>query len=353
MNCSVLKINKNLKFLPLIGVIMLIFQNCGNPGDVDKSTSSVKMILDGGGYPYVLQNQEIYYFLRQGNPANTILLYSSDSIDSLSEVKPFEVWNGPDHGMSNIWSPEIYRINGNWLIYFEADNGNTDNHQLYVLMNDNENPMTDNWDLHGPIITDTEWNFGIHPSSFMVDGKQYLLWSGWEHRRAETETQCIFIAEMENPWTLKSERVLLSKPEFEWERQWINPDGSRSAYPIFVNENPEALISPDGKKVIVVYSASGIWTPYSTVGLIYADADSNLLDPHSWTKLAEPQSPVNPDNGKMVGISNISVADSPDGTSHYVFFQGHDFDGSAKYPHIYFKEFSWNDKSLPDFKFIE
>ena len=75
----------------------------------------------------------------------------------------------------------------------------------------------------------------------MPNGQLYLLWSGWPERRHETETQCIYIARMENPWTTSSNRVMISLPDHEWERQWINPDGHRSAYPIYVNENPEAF----------------------------------------------------------------------------------------------------------------
>jgi len=84
---------------------------------------------------------------------------------------------------------------------------------------------------------------------------------------------------MENPWTLATERVLISKPEYEWERQWVNPDGGRTAYPIYVNESPQYFHSKDNRTVIVYYAASGCWSPYYCTGMLTADADSDLLNP--------------------------------------------------------------------------
>ena len=93
---------------------------------------------------------------------------------------------------------------------------------------------------------------------------------------------------MENPWTLATERVLISKPEYEWERQWVNPDGGRTAYPIYVNESPQYFHSKDNRTVIVYYAASGCWSPYYCTGMLTADADSDLLNPASWKKSPVP-----------------------------------------------------------------
>ena len=72
---------------------------------------------------------------------------------------------------------------------------------------------------------------GIQATTFEHKGVRYLAWSGWPKRRTNAETQCIYIARMKDPWTLDSPRVLISKPEYEWERQWVNPDGSRYGLP--------------------------------------------------------------------------------------------------------------------------
>ena len=160
----------------------------------------------------------------------------------------------------------------------------------------------------------------------------------------------ILIAEMENPWTLSSERVMISSPVYEWERQWINPDGSRSAYPIYVNENPEPIVSPDGKNVVVVYSASGIWTEFNQLGMLYAPADSDLLDPAQWHKLPEPQFVPEEESG-LFGTSNVSVIPgvAPDGSQKMVYqAKYYKPDGERIYD-IRLKDITWDDASLPVF----
>lgn len=48
----------------------------------------------------------------------------------------------------------------------------------------------------------------------------------------------------EESWTLGSERVLISKPELEWERHYINETGWNPPHKVFVNEGPQPLKSP-------------------------------------------------------------------------------------------------------------
>ncbi len=305
-------------------------------------------ILDEGAYPYVIYHDDTYYFTMQSTMADTIELHAVKELQHLTNNTGKIIWTSTQCGMYHIWSPELHRINNSWYIYFELDNGNTDNHQLYVLENPSNDPMEGEWTLHGPIITDLDCNFGIHPTSVIVGSRQYILWSGWQKQRTETETQCIFIAEMENPWTLKSERVLISKPELEWERQWINPDGSRSAYPIFVNENPQAYVSPNEKNIIVTYSASGIWTAFNSLGMLYAPIGSDLLDPKSWTKSTEPLF-VNKLNNDIFGTSNISIVttDKPDNT--YMLFQAKRYEHEYIVSGIRMKQIKWNADELPIF----
>ncbi|MCH5219152.1 MAG: family 43 glycosylhydrolase [Muribaculaceae bacterium] len=336
-----------MKILVYIAALCLIFLS-GCSKKAETVSQQPTLLFEGAAYPNITFHNGKYYFTCQSPDIN---LYVADNIDSLATASPIVILNGAENGMMNIWSPEISRIGDKWYIYFEADDGNTDNHQLYVLENTEEDPLEGEWSLHGPIITNEEWNFGIHPSTFNIGERQFLLWSGWEHRRAETETQCIFIAEMENPWTLKSGRVLLSRPQYEWERQWITPYGTRSAYPIFVNENPEGFLSPDSSRVFIAYSASGIWTPYSIVGMLHADVNSDLLEPASWTKLPEPMSPVYDTNSDIVGISNISVITPTPDEPTLVLFQGHHLVDDQKYSDIYVQNVTWSPDGLPSFNF--
>lgn len=308
-----------------------------------------EVLFSGGQYPQGITVGDSIYFTRQCDPADIITIYAATAPEDLPAGRSRVVADCPSMGIHHVYSPEIHKIGDKWYVYFEGDSGNTDTHQLYVLENSAKSPMQGEWTLHGPIITNDEWNFGLHPTVFENRGKLYMLWSGWAKRRVESETQCIFIAEMENPWTLGSKRVLISSPQYEWERQWINPDGSRTAYPIFVNENPEVLFSPDGKRVVVVYSASGIWTVFSSLGMLYADTDSDLLNPASWTKMKEPQF-VPAEGSPLMGASNISVITLPGGKEQLMFYQAKYFDDQGNtHPDIYMKPIGWNSDNLPEF----
>lgn len=342
-----MKIHNHIYIVILLLSVLMAMSGCEPGSDAEGSDEAV-LVFQKGGYPHAIKEGDTYYYTMPDSRQGYLSIYSATSPDSLGQSSPVTVWETDDSGFQHIWSPELHRIGGRWYMYFEADDGNTDNHHIYVLENETESPLNRHWQLHGPVTVNKEWNYGIHPSAFTVGDRLYMIWSGWEKRRTETETQCIFIAEMENPWTLKSERVLISRPEHEWERQWINPDGSCSAYPIFVNENPEAYISPDGRNVIINYSASGIWTVFSTLGMLWAPTSADLLNPESWTKSPEPVFSV-ADDSQYGGVSNISLIPSADGQKTLMLYETKSFSGTINVnSSVLLKSIEWRD-GLPEF----
>lgn len=75
---------------------------------------------------------------------------------------------------------------------------------------------------------------------------------------------------MATPYQLKTVQVLLTTPDYDWERVTF-----------WVNEGP-AVIKRNGK-IYVTFSASETGVPYC-MGLLTADEDADLLDPRSWDK---------------------------------------------------------------------
>ena len=198
---------------------------------IDSANSYTNPLLQRGTEPWVIYHDSFYYYTQ--STENEISLWKTSDLTQLRTAMHKIIYNPKGQvGHAHIWAPELHFIQGKWFLYYTADDGNTDNHQLYVAVNDSTDPMKG------------------------------------------------------NPWTLSSDRILISIPTYEWERQWICPDGSQSAYPIYVNENPQAFITPT--KVNIYYSASGLWTPYYCIGKLEADINSDLLDPHSWKKYSEP-----------------------------------------------------------------
>ena len=301
---------KPLHTFSILCVLCVFVISCYH-GTAISDTGNETMLLERVGYPQGILHQGKYYFTFQSIGGDSVELLCTSQLEDLSEATRRTVWSTQRDSMTHFWSPEIHYVNNKWYLYFEGDDGNTDNHHLFVMECQDEDPMTGHFVMKGVIETHAEWNYGIHPNLLQLpSGELYLLWSGWPERRHETETQCIYIARMENPWTLSSERVMISKPEYEWERQWINPDGTRSAYPIYVNENPEAFVSPDGQRVIVLYSASGIWTEYTAMGMLSAPITANLLDKAVWMKHPEPM--LEPDTTSYISITDIYLIPSVD-----------------------------------------
>lgn len=317
--------------------------------DLEKSTFVNPLLMEGPN-PNAIYHETKYYYTHETN--NEILLWVTPDITDMKNALCKQVWKPKDPSNScNLWDPEIRNINGKWYIYFAADDGNTDNHQLYVIENDSTDPMQGEFIMKGAIMTNPEWNWGIHPSTFEHKDQLYLLWSGWSSRRIGSETQCVYIARMKDPWTLDSERVMISQPEYEWERQWINPDGSRTAYPIYVNESPQCFHSKDSSQLIVYYSASGCWTPYYCTGMLIADADSDLLTPASWKKTTMPVFQQSMENG-VYGPGGISFLPSPDGTEWYILYQArsvpNSVTGESERRNPRLQKIKWDANGIPD-----
>lgn len=333
---------------------LFLLVSCGNKQvkpvmDVEKETY-VNPLFDSGADPSAIFHKGMYYYTHEAG--DRILLWATSDLTDMPHARFKEVWTPKDPENSyNLWDPEVRCINDKWYIYFAADDGNTDNHQLYVIENDSLDPMKGEFRMKGAIMTNPEWNWGIHPTVFEHKDQLYLLWSGWPTRRINTETQCIYIARMKDPWTLDSKRVMISQPEYEWERQWVNPDGSRTAYPIHVNEGPQFFHSKDNETLIIYYSGSGCWTPYYCVGMLTADADSDLLDPSSWKKSNVPVFQQDPENS-IYGPGSLSFVPSPDETEWYLLYHARNMPNGVtggpedRSPRL--QKIGWDSNGMPD-----
>lgn len=308
-------------------------------------------VLPYGPDPWAYWQGGCYYYMH--TIGDRIMLWRTKDITDLRNAEKKTIWKPTDpSNRYNVWAPEISRHNGKWYVHYAADDGNSDNHQLYVLENGNEDPFDGEFVMKGRISTDKDNNWAIDGSLFEHNGELYMVWSGWQTRRVDTETQCIYIAKMENPWTLASERVLISRPELEWERHYINEEGWTPGHVVYVNEGPQPLKSPNGKLIHIAYSASGVWTPYYSLGLLTADADADLLDPESWHKSQEPVFTQSPEVG-VYGTGHNSFFRSPDGKEDYILYHARSFKtdlpgrGDMRSPRI--QKFGWNAEGYPVF----
>lgn len=337
-------------FLGIVGVLTLLcsFTACGNKA---QSTYQNPLFPIVGPDPWAYFYNGNYYYIRSVH--NSLKLWITPDVTDVVNGRCKTIWTPTDPSNSkDLWAPEIHRIQNKWYVYYAADDGNTDNHQLYVLENENEDPFEGEFVMKGRISTDPDNNWAIDGSVFELNGELYMVWSGWQTRRVSTETQCIYIARMANPWTLGSERVLISKPELEWERQWVNENGWTPSYTIYVNEGPQPLLGPKGKMVHIAYSASGCWTPYYALGMLSAKVGSDLLDPASWAKAQAPVFRQKPEAG-VYGTGHNSFFQSPDGKEWYILYHARPTeadpagDGDTRSPRM--QRFEWDENDFPIF----
>ena len=112
----------------------------------------------------------------------------------------------------------------------------------------------------------------LDATTTVIGGSQYLIWA--QKDPAIEGNSNLYIARMANPWTLATDPVMLSKPEYDWE-----------CIDFKVNEGPAVLLHQG--VIYLTYSASGTGVPYA-VGMLTAREDADLLDPASWTKSDHP-----------------------------------------------------------------
>jgi GH43 family beta-xylosidase len=308
-------------------------------------------LLARGPDPWALFHDGTYYYMH--TMGSKLVLWKTKDITDLKNAEKKTIWLPTDPSNSkHLWAPEIHYFHNKWYVYYAADDGNSDNHQIYVLENDAKEPFDGSFNMKGRISTDPDNNWAIDATAFEYKNKLYMIWSGWQTRRTDTETQCIFIAEMSNPWTLGTKRVLISKPELEWERHWKNDKGWTPFYPVYVNEGPEILINPSGDKIFIIYSASGCWTPYYALGMLTIDASKDLLDPANWKKSPAPVFRQAPEN-KVFGTGHNSFFKSPDGKETWILYHARDFEtdppggGDIRSPRA--QRIDWNPEGIPFF----
>ncbi|MBD1260560.1 glycoside hydrolase family 43 protein [Maribacter polysiphoniae] len=315
-------------------------------GDSHDINTFTNPLLPSGADPWAIYHKGNYYYIKSG--ANAITLMRTPDITDLKNAEKKIIWTAPNTGdhSKNIWAPEVHNIDGFWYVYVAADDGDNRNHRMFVLENRSADPFEGEFIVKSKLRTDPNDNWAIDGSIFRHKDKFYFIWSGWEKPKAKIETQNIYIARMSDPWTITSERVLLSTPEFDWERNWEYPDVWHPDAPVYVNEGPQALAH--GSKLHIIYSASGCWTPYYALGILSMDAESDPMDLSSWKKSKEPIFQQSLEN-RVYGTGHNSFFKSPDGTEDWVLYHANDnpTDGCAEKRSPRAQKISWSDDDMP------
>lgn len=227
--------------------------------------------------PYLYKFNKKYYFTATCPEYDHIELRCADTINGIATATPRTIWVRHNTGKmaSHIWAPEIHYIMGKWVIYFAAGElPGIWEIRPYALICEGDDPMEDSW-VEAGMMQAAEGDpysftdFSLDMTVFEHRGKWYTIWA--QKVGTVNGISNLYIAELENPVKLRTVQVLLTTPDYDWER-----DGG-----FWVNEGP-AVLKHHGK-VYVTFSASATGACYC-MGMLTADLNSDLLDPLSWRK---------------------------------------------------------------------
>jgi len=226
--------------------------------------------------PFVIKDNGKYYFTASVPEYDRIVLRCSKTLEGLKDAPEKVIWECHKSGpmSKHIWAPELHRVFGKWVIYFAG--GEMENIwkiRPYALVCTGDDPMTDAWEEAGPMLAaDCDpfsfRAFSLDMTVFENKGKTFVIWA--EKVSVGPQISNLYIAELETYNKLKTVQVLLTTPDYDWERVGF-----------WVNEGP-AVIRHDGK-LFVTYSASSTGACYC-MGMLTADENADLLDPLSWKK---------------------------------------------------------------------
>lgn len=273
----------------------------------------MKKLIRADGFlsrdPFITQYGGKYYRLYSRN-AEALYMACADTIDALASAEGVLVYT-PEPGMAysnHLWAGEMHFIDGRCYIYLAADDGDANNHRMFVLENGTDDPMQP-FRMAGKIADGTD-KYAIDGTVLHHEGKLYFVWSGREGD--VSGCQKLYIARMGDPYTIVSPRVEISTPEYEWEKKGGTGKPGKS----FVNEGPFAF-AYEGKQYLA-YSAAGSWCEHYCIALLEL-AGEDPMDPKSWKK--HPQ-PVFAGNELVKGGGHCSMICQKDAV--HVFFHGWD-----------------------------
>ncbi len=225
--------------------------------------------------PYLYKHDGTYYFTGSYPEYDRIELTAADSVNGIAAATPKEIWHmDASFGQKYVWAPELHYIMGQWVIYFAYSQGSLWDIKACALRCLGDDPMHDEWEYMGKVkaapcdLFFNESGMTLDMTVFENDGKWYAIWA------QKPSASNLYIAEMKTPFEMKTNAMLLSEPEYDWEKVREQ-----------VNEGPAVL--KHAGKIFVSYSAAATGFEYC-MGLLTIDACDDPMVLGNWTKAVEP-----------------------------------------------------------------
>lgn len=228
--------------------------------------------------PDIFLHQGKYYHCFSPD-GTTVCVSCAERLEDLATADPLCVYTAePGTPYSKqLWAPELHILDGLCYIYLACDDGDNYNHRMYVLENGSNDPQAP-YRMHGQIGDPTD-RWAIDGTILSHNGNRYMVWAGWEG--SENVAQNLYIARMDSPYSFDTGRVMISQPEYDWEKNGCL-GGQELPY---INEGPFPFY--DGSDLYLIYSASGCWCKDYCLAFLKLTGD-DPLNPTHWKKHPAP-----------------------------------------------------------------
>lgn len=314
-----------------------------------KKTAYNQPLIEQRADPYIYRHTDgSYYFTASVPDYDRIILRHADTIAGLKGTEEAILWTRHEKGPQSIhiWAPEIHYIHGTWYIYYAA--GDAEDIwaiRPYVLKCTGDDPMKDSWEELGMMQAADDFSFhafSLDATVFEHKGRHYYIWA--EKTGVGKMVSNLYIAELETANKLATAQVLLTTPDYDWER-----------VDFWVNEGP-AILKHNGK-IFMTFSASATGACYC-MGMMYIDEDAELLDPHAWTKLRHPVLQTDAEKG-IYGPGHNSFVKAEDGKTDLCIYHARQYDeiiGDPLYDpnrHVMCMPIQYDEKGFPQFVYAK
>lgn len=329
----------NIKyFIILIPLLVFTLFSKGESLQGDSVKTTFTNPVWNGADPWMVKQGNEYIYCYSANNSIAISRSRFMTMKGFTRV----IWSAPKTGWNSncVWAPEIHFIDGHWYVYYAAGkSGPPFIHQRTGVLRSKTADVFSDYEDMGMLYTGehpeepTSNIWAIDMTVFEHRGKLYAVWSGWlKQMDTDATPQHLFIQKMENPYTLKGKRVLLSSPEESWE----------TGGPLDLNEGPEVL--KHGDNVFIIYSCRESWLKEYRQGMLQLNhPDDDPLDPKSWTK----KGPVFQGNDKVYGVGHVSFVKSPDETEDWIIYHSKKDTVPGWNRDVRMQPFLWNADGTP------
>lgn len=238
--------------------------------------------------PCIAKWQGKYYFIATNDADGNRTLYIrvADSIPELVHAEEHLILDSVtySHVGNLLWAPELHAIGDDLYIFHAATPKEFLHEECHVMkLKRGGDPIRkEDWGepirvvkKDGSYLCEAGKTISLDMTLFEWEQEYYVAWSQRQFVPVD-QGAWIYIAKInpEEPWKLTTDPVLLTKPDYGWANNHT-----------FVDEGPYVL--KRGSKLFMTFSSALVDATYC-VGLLTAEAGSDLLDPKSWTKTNYP-----------------------------------------------------------------